>query len=281
MMKRIAAALLLLLLLVAGRAALGVRAQSGQFIIQNADEVNTLGLTASSSLSALIDQTAPRLVFQHARDNRHLELAILPGALSNLIAQTAPRIIFQHAYANRYLTLTAVPSALRSRIDNTNPRVVFQHAHANQHVTLTPAPTALRSLIGAIAPRIVFQHAQANRLLALGYPVTLIGDTTPPQVSRIAVAVLGDDSALIAWTTNEFADSTVQCGTSSGAYTMTFSDPLYVKQHAVTLTGLTVGTTYYCRCSSTDLSGNTRQSQEFSFEQTDRTFIYLPLVLRR
>ena len=62
---------------------------------------------------------------------------------------------------------------------------------------------------------------------------------------------------------------------------MTFSDPLYAKVHVVTLTGLTAGTTYYCQISSTDLSGNTYQSQELSFEQLENFFIYLPLVLRR
>lgn len=72
----------------------------------------------------------------------------------------------------------------------------------------------------------------------------------------------------------------VKCGTQSGMYTMTFSDPLYVRVHAVTLTGLTAGTMYYCQISSTDLSGNTYQSQEFSFEQVEELFIYLPLVLR-
>jgi hypothetical protein len=280
MMKRIAAALLLLLMLVAGRAALGVRAQSGQFIIEGADEVNTLAFTASASLSTLIDQTAPRIVFQHAYANRYLELSVIPGTLSNLIAQTVPRIVFQHAYENRHITLAAVPSALRTLIDAVDARIVFQHAHANQHIALTPAPTALRNLVDAIAPRIVFQHAQANRSLALGYPIALVGDSTPPQVSQITVAALGDDGALITWTTNEFADSTVQCGTLPGAYTMTFYDPLYVTQHAVTVTGLTVGTTYYCRCSSTDLSGNATLSQEFNFEQAETRFIYLPLALR-
>jgi hypothetical protein len=46
------------------------------------------------------------------------------------------------------------------------------------------------------------------------------------------------------------------------------------------VTGLTTGTRYYCRVSSTDLSGNTYRSQEFSFEQTEESFVYLPLVLR-
>lgn len=62
---------------------------------------------------------------------------------------------------------------------------------------------------------------------------------------------------------------------------MTFSDTLYVKVHTVTLTGLTAETTYYCRITSTDPSGNAYQSQEFSFEHREDSFVYLPLVLRQ
>ena len=46
-------------------------------------------------------------------------------------------------------------------------------------------------------------------------------------------------------------------------------------------TGLIAGMTHYCRVSSTDLSGNTYQSQESTFEQSEGSSIYLPLVLRR
>jgi hypothetical protein len=249
-MKRIATALLLLLMLVAGRAVFTVRAQSAQFIIQNADEVNTLSFTSSSTVS-------------------------------NLLAQVSPRIMFQHAQANRYITLTSVPSALNNLLAQMTPRIVFQHAQANRHIGLTRVPGELNTLLAQILPRFILQHARANSVLALGYPLTLIGDTTPPQITQIAVAMQGVESAVVTWTTNEFADSTVRCGTASGSYTMTFSDPLYVKQHAVTLTGLTAGTKYFCRARSTDLSGNTTQSSEFNFEQVEEMSVYLPLVLRR
>jgi len=248
-MKRITAALILLFVLVAGRTVFSVKAQSGQFIIENADEVNTLSFTASS-------------------------------ALSDLIAQTAPRIVFQHAHSNRHITLASIPTALSDRLANIQPRLIIQHAHANRYLDLTPPTAQLDTLLSQLLPRIVFQHAHANRLIEMHYPVALIGDSTPPQGSNITVKPAGETSTTITWTTDEYADSTVRCGTQSGNYTMTFSDPLYVKQHPITLTDLTPGTTYYCVCSSTDLSGNTYQSQEFSFEQTEETFIYLPLVLR-
>jgi hypothetical protein len=108
----------------------------------------------------------------------------------------------------------------------------------------------------------------------------MIGDSEAPQGSGIEFETTGTYTTTVTWTTDEYADSTVECGTESGAYTMTFSDTLYVKIHAVTLTGLTPETRYYCRITSTDPSGSTYQSQEFSFEQAEETFVYLPLVLR-
>ena len=156
----------------------------------------------------------------------------------------------------------------------------MEFANANKFYTLTPIPSQLDTLLGQVAPRFVLQYANASREITLGFPVDLVDDTTPTQCSNIKAEPAGETSTTVSWTTDEYADSTVECGTQSGTYTMTFSDPLYARVHAVTLTGLTAGTTYYCQVTSTDLSGNPYQSQEFSFEQVEDVFIYLPLVLR-
>jgi len=247
-MRRLPVVLLLFLAALAFGSLRPARGQGG-FIIDNADATNTLSFTASPGLSTLIGQAAPRIVFQHARSNRDI-------------------------------TLTAAPTALSSLLASTESRIVMQHAQANRHVELSPVPTELGNLLRGVLSRVVVQHAHANRELALAYPVELVDDNRAPRGSNIEASPADETSAVISWATDEFADSTVECGTQSGSYTMTFSDPLYVKAHAVTVTGLTTGTTYYCRVSSTDLSGNTYRSQEFSFEQTAESFVYLPLVLR-
>lgn len=247
-MKRLKVVLFLLLTALAFGSLRPVRGQSG-FIIDNADATNTFAFTASPDLGVLIAETAPRIVFQHARFNQYIALTTVPTALSNL--------------------LTSMES-----------RVIVQHARANRHVHLSPIPTQFSSLLGEMLSRFVVQNARASRELALAYPVELVDDNQAPRGSNIEVSPVGDTSAIISWTTDEFADSTVRCGAQSGSYPMTFSDPLYVKAHAVTVTGLTVGTTYYCRVSSTDLSGNTYRSQEFTFQQMEESLIYLPLVLR-
>jgi len=177
---------------------------------------------------------------------------------------------------------TAVSSlqGLIDSISGVQPHIVVQYANGVRPFSLSAVPSALETLVGQLAPRVVFQYANANRRQLLVYPVALIGDTAPPQGSNITAKPAGETSATVTWVTDEYADSTVRCGTQPGNYTMTFSDPLYVKPHSITLTGLTAGVTYYCVCSSADPSGNTYQSQEFSFEQVEEVFIYLPLVLR-
>ena len=119
-------------------------------------------------------------------------------------------------------------------------------------------------------------------LLEVPLPAVISAQTSSnePRFMDYRIKPEGETSTTVSWTTDEYADSTVECGTQSGTYTLTFSDPLYARVHAVTLTGLTAGTTYYCQITSTDLSGNPYQSQEFSFEQVEELFIYLPLVLR-
>lgn len=135
-------------------------------------------------------------------------------------------------------------------------------------------PSALQILLGQVSDRIVIQYAKTDRQESLVYPAGLFNDTTPPQISDVSASGTG----IITWTTDEFATSTVLYGTRSGIYSHMVSDPLYTKQHEITLTGLTSGTTYYYKVRSTDRSGNTATSPEHSF--TAQISVYLPLVMR-
>ena len=82
----------------------------------------------------------------------------------------------------------------------------------------------------------------------------------------------------VTWTTDEFASSEVRFGTAPGAYTQTTSDPLSAKTHALTLTGLTAGRTYYFVVRGADRSGNQGASGEYQVKMQTKT--YLPMVLR-
>jgi len=112
----------------------------------------------------------------------------------------------------------------------------------------------------------IFVHLEdAKYFEELLFPKELINDTTPPIISNITVTNITDDSATIKWDTDEFADSLVKYGTSSGAYTKQEYDELFVKKHAVSLYNLSSGTKYYFVVKSVDLSGNSAESSEYSF----------------
>ena len=159
---------------------------------------------------------------------------------------------------------------------NTN-RVVVQYANLIREEDLTARPGALQTLLNQVSARVIVQYANTNRGFQLVYPAALFNDTTAPQASGIT-ARSESDSVTISWTTGEFATSTVLYGTQPGMYSQTVSDPLYAKQHEITLTGLTMGTTYYYKVCSTDRSGNTATSSEHSL--TAQIPVYLPLVMR-
>jgi beta-lactamase superfamily II metal-dependent hydrolase len=99
---------------------------------------------------------------------------------------------------------------------------------------------------------------------AMGVP-----DTTPPVISAVLAGSITIDSAVISWTTDEPADSVVEYGTSPGNYTSTSSDIALATDHSIPVTGLTHATTYYFRVLSTDESGNTATSDEYSFTTLD------------
>ncbi|RJS69430.1 PKD domain-containing protein [Methanophagales archaeon] len=112
----------------------------------------------------------------------------------------------------------------------------------------------------------IFIHLEdAEYFEELLFPKELINDTTPPIITNITVTNITYDSATIKWDTDEFADSLVKYGTSSGAYTKQEYDELFVKNHSVSLYNLSPGTKYYFVVKSVDLSGNSVESSEYSF----------------
>jgi hypothetical protein len=92
-------------------------------------------------------------------------------------------------------------------------------------------------------------------------------DTTPPVISNVQATSITDNSAVIAWTTDEASDSAVQYGTTSGSYPLSRNSTTLVTSHSITLTGLNDDTTYFFRVRSTDGSGNgPTVSNELSFK---------------
>ena len=102
--------------------------------------------------------------------------------------------------------------------------------------------------VGGVKNREIFLNACAWLL----HPAA---DTTPPVITVVPSASAMDCSAVITWTTDEAATSTVDYGLSF-SYTSSASVAGYVQSHSVTLTGLNAGATYHYQASSTDASAN-------------------------
>lgn len=197
--------------------------------------------------------------------------------LMDSAANVGPRIALQYANLVRHIELVTMPSALQAKLEEVSDRIVVEYANTIRHIGLAVMPSELGSLLVPMPDRIVLQYANNNCEMSLAYPIELFNDSTLPQISEVAAS---RDDGIITWVTDEFATSTVLYGVETGVYTSTVIDPLYVKQHEVTLPGLTAGATYYYEVSSTDQSGNMATSSEYSFTVQSQVLVYLPLVVR-
>jgi hypothetical protein len=188
--------------------------------------------------------------------------------------------IIENADATSTLSVSQSAS-LGSLIAQVAPRIVVQFANSNRILSLVPAPQPMLTRLSQVTPRLVMEFADSNRFFQLNYPIDLLDDQQPPQVNGISAVAVGRDAAVISWSTDEFADSVVEYGLQPNNYPNVVSDPLYVKDHSIHLTGIVVGRTYYYRLSSTDQSGNTYRSQELRFEIGEQQRILLPTILKQ
>jgi hypothetical protein len=174
-----------------------------------------------------------------------------------------------------YLSTSPSPE-LNSLIAGVGPRFVVEYANSIKYYGMTPISTELQNLLEQVVDRFVIQYANANRYYNLTYPLDLVGDNVPPQISNISVKGNG----LVQWNTDEYTTCEVRYGTLPGIYPYIISDPLFYKLHQIMLTNLIPGTTYYYKVSCTDRSGNTTESIEQSFIASLTIYIYIPLVRR-
>jgi hypothetical protein len=208
-------------------------------------------------------------IIVNSADTVRQESFVSSQGLISSTSNVGARIIAQYANSMRIENLFAPPP-----IGQVPARVVVQYAN-----TICRENLVAPGLIGQVPDRIIFQYANTNRGLSLAYPALIISDTVPPRLNgTIKVTMITTNSVAISWATDELATSQVFYGTRSGAYSWTASDPLYTWQHQITLTGLTVGATYYYKVRSADRSANAFTSSENRF--TVRISIFLPLIRR-
>lgn len=277
-MRAVKVTLLFGLLLLAFMITVSARSQTG-IIVNDADSVTDKSISViNGSLSVVLNQVSPRVVFEFVNSSRLHELPPLPGAFDTRLNQVMPRVLFEFANSSSLHELPSLPDAFDTRLNQVMPRVLFEFANADYRQDLHSPPGALFDLFSQVLPRVYFEFANSSRQQALSYPLALLNDTVEPQISNVSANGIGEDSALIRWTTNEFADSQLNYGTAPGSYSITVNDGLYVKDHAVTLTGLASGQTYYFQVISADQSGNIATSTEFEF--TMQITVYLPTIIK-
>jgi hypothetical protein len=90
--------------------------------------------------------------------------------------------------------------------------------------------------------------------------VFAVAYTTGPVISTVVANPGIGGTASITWTTDSASTSRVDYGTSATSLTLNASSSSLVTPHAINLTGLTQGTTYYYRVTSVDASGNSTTS---------------------
>jgi hypothetical protein len=175
----------------------------------------------------------------------------------------------------------SMATTLSNYLEEILPRFVANNADTLYFTQMQELPTGLQDGLNDIVDRVILNKADLNKTFSLRYPVSMINDDEPPEIENLTVEQQGESSSIITWDTNEYATSIVKYGTKPGVYTEQTSNSIFVEQHEIAIRNLVPRQTYYYSISCTDLSGNTYQSEEFTFEQKDERFIYLPLVLRQ
>jgi len=188
----------------------------------------------------------------------------MPSVPTELKSATiAPRTTVEYAQIILKSPLR-ISNELLNRTSDTFPRTTVEYAQVILKNTLGISEELLDTT-RSVAPRVIVEYSSKIAKIPLVFPKELLNDTTPPIITNITVTNITDDSATIKWDTDEFADSLVKYGTSSGAYTKQEYDELFVKNHSVSLYNLSSGTEYYFVVKSVDLSGNSAESSECSF----------------
>lgn len=87
---------------------------------------------------------------------------------------------------------------------------------------------------------------------------------TPPSISAVSTSSITSTSALVQWTTDVPANSSVQYGVAGYTYTG-LVDPTMVTQHSSAITGLQPSTTYHFRVVSANASNLVAYSSDYTF----------------
>lgn len=178
------------------------------------------------------------------------------------------------------VALIVLSSALITR--GSPDTFIIENADATSTLNLA-ASSSLGSLLNSVLPRAVLEFSDDNRIENFIYPALLLNDSTPPrEASAPQLTSAGPGQVMIRWETNEFCRGAIEYGTQPGQYNRSMVEPLFVKNHEVTLTGLAVSSTYFYRTICTDPAGNHAAGAERSFSAgATSSSVFLPMTVDR
>jgi hypothetical protein len=183
------------------------------------------------------------------------------------IPDVTPRIIVEYANTISQFGLYAMPEDLTNVAIKVMPGIIVEYANSISHLELEELPEELLNTTKEVSKkRLQIEYAESNSYIPLKFPMEFMNDSLPTIITNVSVINVTNNSAVITWRTDEFADSVVKYGKNSRVYTKVCKDDLFVKVHEIGLKALSPGTTYYFAVNGTDRSGNSAESLEYWFD---------------
>jgi peroxiredoxin len=174
-------------------------------------------------------------------------------------------------------TISSIQSVVPSTTDTSATITWETDKPATSSVTITDASGAIITQtelqetlvtshsidISGLKPNTTYNYtlistdAAGHKITSKGELRTLAtADKTAPTISGVNVSIITESSAIVTWTTNEYATSQVKYQKTEEVSSTTPLDNNLITDHSITLTKLDSGTTYNFTVISKDASGN-------------------------
>ena len=196
-------------------------------------------------------------------------MAILRIDPSAIVADTTPPTVSMTAPAANATVSGTTPVSASAADNGWVSSVQFQVDGTNLGSAVTTAPYSVSwntttvangtHTLKAIATDGAGNSATANVAVSVNNPIVA------PVISGVSAGTITATSAVIAWTTDQAADSQVAYGTTASYGSSTAVAAAMVTAHSVTLTGLSGSTTYHYQVLSKNAQGVLASSGDFTF----------------
>jgi len=219
--------------------------------------------TAAAGTNVTINDTAP------TGDRYNLTLVEVLPAMAT--PDPTPPTVSMTAPANGATVSGTTVTVAATASDNIGVAgVQFELDGANLGAEVTASPYSVgwdstTASNGSHMLEAVARDAAGNTTTALSVTVTV---SNPPAISAVKATSINTTSALILWTTSTASNSQVNYGLTSAYGQATVPDPTLVSLHTQTVAGLSPSTLYHFQVVSTDTSGLTAASSDFTFTTT-------------